>query len=425
MAENKFQLPRGTQDIFGEDISYWQKMEEIIRQQCALYGYKEIRTPIFEHSEVFIGENDSSDMVNKEMYSFKDKGQRDLSLRPEGTKGVIRAFVEHKMYGSADLPVKLFYMGEMFRYDRPSKGRYRQFNQFGIEAIGARSPLLDVETIALGYAITKEMGIKNVVILINSLGDDASRENYTKALKKHFEKHLDELCIDCKRRYVQNPLRMLDCKIDKDHPSFKDAPKCRQYLNEESKQYFEMVLKGLDDLNIPYKVDDNLVRGLDYYSNTVYEAVPDYDDGQQATVFAGGQYDGLVNSFGGGQLAGVGFGMGMERMIALAKEQNSLIIEEEKIDVYLISLGNISTYGTKIVQMLRDNNLKVEMDYQNRSLKAQFKSADRFKAKVIIVVGENEYHGNSAQIKDTINKTQEDAKFDEIVDKVKEIIKRG
>lgn len=422
MAEMKFQLPRGTQDIYGEDISLWQRMEEIIHRQCELYGYKEIRTPIFEHTEVFVGENDSSDMVNKEMYTFKDKGQRDLSLRPEGTKGAIRAFVEHKMYGNADMPVKLFYMGPMFRYDRPGKGRYRQFNQFGIEAIGAKSPLLDVETIALGYAIVKAMGIDNVVILINSLGDDESRNNYIKALKNHFAPYLKEFCSDCQRRYQQNPLRMLDCKIDKGHPGFTSAPKCRDYLNEESKAYFATVLKGLDDLNIPYKVDDSLVRGLDYYTNTVYEAVPKDDDGQQATVFAGGQYDGLVDTFGGGQLSGVGFGMGMERMIALAKEQKGLVVEEEKIDVYLISLGNISTYGTKIVELLRSNGIKTEMDYQQRSLKAQFKSADRHKAKVIIVAGENEYDNNTVQIKDTTNKTQEDVKFEEIVDKVKSII---
>ncbi len=422
MAEMKFQLPRGTQDIYGEDVSLWQKMEEIIRKQCELYGYKEIRTPIFEHTEVFVGENDSSDMVNKEMYTFKDKGQRDLSLRPEGTKGVIRAFVEHKLYGSADLPVKLFYMGPMFRYDRPGKGRYRQFNQFGIEAIGAKSPLLDIETIALGYAVTKEMGIENIVILINSLGDDESRKNYTKALKQHFAPYLKELCSDCQRRYEQNPLRMLDCKVDKGHSSYKNAPKCRDYLNEKSKEYFEKVLKGLDDLNIPYKVDDSLVRGLDYYTNTVYEAVPKDDDGQQATVFAGGQYDGLVETFGGGQLAGVGFGMGMERMIALAKEQNSLTLEEETVDVYLISLGNIDAYGSKIVELLRSNGIKTEMDYQKRSLKAQFKSADRFNAKVIIIAGENEYNNNIVQIKDTNKKTQEDVEFEKIIDKVKSII---
>ncbi|MGI6608108.1 MAG: histidine--tRNA ligase [Erysipelotrichaceae bacterium] len=422
MAELKFQLPRGTQDIFGEEVSYWQKLEGIIHRQCDLYGYKEIRTPIFEHTEVFIGENDSSDMVNKEMYTFKDKGQRDLSLRPEGTKGVIRAFVEHKMYGSVEMPVKLFYLGPMFRYDRPGKGRYRQFYQFGIEAIGIKSPLIDVETIALGYSITKEMGIDNIVILINSLGDSESRENYTRALKQHFEPFLAALCPDCQRRFNQNPLRMLDCKVDRGHLSFSNAPKCLDYLNEESRKYFNQVLKGLDDLNIPYKVDDNLVRGLDYYSNTVYEAVPINDSGQQATLFGGGQYDGLVDNFGGGQLAGTGFGMGMERMIDLAQKQRGLVIDEESIDVYIISLGDIDTYACKIADLLRSNGFKTEMDYQNRSLKAQFKSADRYKAKVIIIAGENEYREGIVQIKDTANKTQEDVNFENLLNKIKSII---
>lgn len=422
MSENKFQLPRGTQDIYGEDISYWQKMEEIIRKQCNLYGYKEIRTPIFEHTEVFLGENDSSDMVNKEMYNFKDGGNRDLTLRPEGTKGVIRAFVEHKMYGYPDMPVKLFYMGPMFRYDRPQKGRYRQFNQLGIEAIGAKSPLLDVETIALGYAIVKEMGINNLVILINSLGDNKSRRNYREALKQHFKPHLNDLCADCKRRYQQNPLRILDCKVDKNHPSLAQAPKCRDYLNKESQQYFDIIIKGLNDLNIPYEIDDRLVRGLDYYTNTVYEAVPKDEKGQQATVFGGGQYDGLVESFGGGMLAGVGFGLGMERLLDLAKEQNKITVEEEKIDVYVISLGEVDTYSSKITELLRNNGIKTEMDYQKRSLKAQFKSADRYKAKVIIIVGENEYSNNIVQIKDTTNKTQENVEYEKLVEKIKSII---
>lgn len=422
MTENKFQVPRGTQDIYGEDISYWQKMEEIIRKQCNLYGYKEIRTPIFEHTEVFLGENDSSDMVNKEMYTFKDGGNRDLTLRPEGTKGIIRAFVEHKMYGQPDMPVKLFYMGPMFRYDRPQKGRYRQFNQLGIEAIGAKSPLLDVETIALGYAIVKEMGINDLVILINTLGDNESRNNYREALKKHFKPHLDDLCADCKRRYQQNPLRILDCKVDKGHFSFEQAPKCRDYLNKESKQYFDTVIKGLEDLNIPYQIEDRLVRGLDYYTNTVYEAVPKDDSGQQSTVFGGGQYDGLVESFGGESLAGVGFGLGMERLLDLAKEKNGITIEEDKIDVYIISLGDVNTYSSKITELLRNNGIKTEMDYQKRSLKAQFKSADRYKAKAIIIVGENEYQDNVVQIKDTTNKTQENVEYEKIVEKIKNII---
>ena len=420
---NKYQVPRGTQDFLGETVSLWQKVETIIREECARYGYSEIRTPIFEHTEVFKTENDSSDMVTKEMYTF-NMGDSSLTLRPEGTKGVIRSFVEHKMYGnSAELPQKLYYMGPMFRHERPQKGRYRQFHQFGVEAIGAKSPLLDVEAIALGYDISKKLGLKNIKILVNSLGDEESRNNYRNALREYFKPYLDELCEDCHRRYEQNPLRILDCKIDKDKECFKNAPSIKDYLNESSKEYFALVLKGLDDLGIPYEIDDHLVRGLDYYSNTVFEAVPVDATGQQAAVFAGGQYDGLVNYFGGGDLPGVGFGMGLERMINLAVEQNSLQAETRHSDVYVISLGNVSTYGLQITQMLRDAGYSVEMDYQGRSLKAQFKTSDRLNSKVIIIVGEDECGNKTAQVKDVANKTQETVEFARLSETVGNILK--
>lgn len=425
MADGKYQVPRGTQDIYGDDMSLWQQCEQLIRNQCELYGYKEVRTPVFEHTEVFKGINDSSDMVNKEMYSFKDNGQRDLTLRPEGTKGIIRSFVEHKMYGNNDLPVKMYYMESMFRYDRPQKGRYRQFNQFGIEAIGIKSPLLDVEAIDLGYKIVNLLGIKNVVVLINTLGDKESRMNYRQALKDYFAPYLSELCSDCQRRYQQNPLRILDCKVDKDHPCFKDAPKCRDYLNDESKEYFDSVLSGLDKLSIPYKIDDHLVRGLDYYTNTVFEAVPMNDDGQQSTLFAGGQYDGLVESFGGPQLCGVGFGMGMERVISLANEQGNLQPKENGIDTYVITLGEPDQYGLEICQNLRKNGISVEMNFAQRGLKSQFKSADRFKAKSIIIIGESEKEEGLVQIKNTLNKEQYAVKKEEAAEKIKEILKEA
>lgn len=422
MAE-KFQLPRGTQDIYGSEMSKWHKVEEIIRKTAALYGYSEIRTPVFEDTAVFKGHNDSSDMVNKEMYTFTINGEDSLTLRPEGTKGVIRAFVQHKMYGNADFPVKLYYIESMFRYDRPQKGRYRQFNQFGIEAIGVKSPLLDVESIALGYNITKALGIENVRILINSLGDDESRNSYRNALKEYFKPYLSQLCEDCQRRYEQNPLRILDCKADRDNPIFEKAPLIRDYLNEPSKEYFAKVLKGLDELGIPYQVDDHLVRGLDYYTNTVYEAVPYDDEGQQATVFGGGQYDGLVDSFGGGQLCGVGFGMGLERLITLASEKGNLQSEEKQTDVYVISLGDVDTYATRITEKLRREGYAVEMDYQGRSLKAQFKSCDRLGVKAIIIAGSEEYASNTVQIKDTVNKTQNNVSYENIVEEIKKIVK--
>ena len=417
---NKYQVPRGTQDIMGDDVSLWRQVESIIREQCARYGYQEIRTPIFEHTEVFKFQNDSSDMVTKEMYTFLDSGERSLTLRPEGTKGVIRAFVEHKLYGNqAELPYKLFYMGPMFRYERPQKGRYRQFHQFGVEAIGAKSPLLDAETIALGYSITKAMGIKKVKILINSLGDDESRSNYRTALREHFRPYLSELCGDCQRRFELNPLRILDCKVDREHPSFKSAPSVQDYLNEPSKKYFSQVLQALDDLEIPYVIDSRLVRGLDYYTNTVFEAVPEDASGQQAAVFAGGQYDGLVEHYGGGNLPGVGFGMGIERMIDLAVQEQGLTAVGHEADVYVISMGNVGSYALKATETLRNAGFRVETDYQGRSLKAQFKASDRLRAKVIVIIGEDEYNNGQVVIKDTVSKQQVTVGFDKLLETVK------
>ncbi|MBQ7223574.1 MAG: histidine--tRNA ligase [Erysipelotrichaceae bacterium] len=423
MAE-KYQLPRGTQDFLGSDVRLWKKVENIIAEECDRYGYEEIRTPVFEHTEVFKTENDSSDMVTKEMYSFEDNGKRSLTLRPEGTKGVIRAFVEHKMYGNpAELPKKLYYMGPMFRYERPQKGRYRQFHQFGIEAIGAKNPLLDVEVIALGVSISRRLGIKNLRLLINTLGDEESRNRYRQALKDYFEPYLPQLCEDCRRRWELNPLRILDCKVDKDSPCFASAPVMRDYLNEASKEYFDKVLKALDDLGIEYVIDDRLVRGLDYYSNTVFEAVPVDAQGQQAAVFAGGQYDGLVDYFGGGPLPGIGFGMGLERIITLAQENGGLKEEERAIDAYVIAMGEIGSYGLKITQRLRDAGFNCETDYQKRSLKAQFKASDRLKARVIVILGEDEAASQTAVIKNTATREQFTVKEDELVATVEKILK--
>ena len=420
---NKYQVPRGTQDIMGDDISLWQKAEGIIREQCARYGYQEIRTPVFEHTEVFKFQNDSSDMVTKEMYTFLDSGERSLTLRPEGTKGVIRAFVEHKLYGNpAELPAKLFYLGPMFRYERPQKGRYRQFHQFGVEAIGAKSPLLDAECIALGYDIAKAMGIKKVKILINTLGDDESRDAYRNALKEHFRPYLGELCGDCQRRFELNPLRILDCKVDRDHPSFASAPAISDYLNEPSKKYFEEVLAALDDLGSPYQIDSRLVRGLDYYSNTVFEAIPEDATGQQAAVFAGGQYDGLVEHFGGGSLPGVGFGMGIERMIDLAVEEGGIKSDSRSTDVYVISMGDVGSYALKATETLRKEGFRVDTDYQGRSLKAQFKASDRLRAKAIVIIGEDEYSNRLAVVKNTATKEQVTVSIDELTNTVKGFI---
>ena len=401
-----YQTPRGTYDILPDEIGKWHEVEEIIRKTCEKYHYKEIRTPYFESTEVFAREGDSSDMVNKEMYTF-NMGDGSFTLRPEGTAGAIRSFDQHKLYGSMEMPAKLYYMGPMFRHERPQKGRQRQFTQFGIEAIGITNPEIDAETIALGVDVAQQLGIKSVKVAINTLGDDESRANYREALKKHFAPHIEDLCGDCKRRYEQNPLRILDCKVDHDHPSIVNAPKLSDYLTEESKNYFQRVLSVLDALGIEYEVDDRLVRGLDYYTHTVYEVISTRpESGSQATIFGGGRYDHLVEYFGGPEMSGIGFGMGLERLLMLAEAEGHQFRNSNQIDAYIISLGKTGSVPLAIAQDLRKAGYSVETNFVERSMKAQFKSCDRYEAKYIFIIGEDECKDKTVTVKNTKDQTQ-------------------
>ena len=414
-----YQTPRGTYDILPEEIAAWHDAEEILREKTELYRYHEIRTPYFEDTKVFKRENDSSDMVNKEMYTFA-MGDESYTLRPEGTAGVIRAFDQHKLYGAMEMPAKFWYLGAMFRHERPQKGRQRQFTQFGVENIGIKTPEADAETIALGYDIVKAMGISSVKVLINTLGDDASRDAYRTALKEHFAPYLEDLCGDCKRRYEQNPLRILDCKVDHDKDCMKTAPKLSAYLNDESKAYFDQVLKCLDALGIPYEIDERLVRGLDYYTHTVFEVVSTRpDSGAQATIFAGGRYDHFVSYYGGPDLSGIGFAIGMERLIALAKEEGHTPKEEKPCKVYVIGLGEVGSTVLKTVQDLRHNGIVAEGNLVQRSLKAQFKSADRSGAKYTAIIGEDEVKNNTVNVK-LPDRTQVSVAMDKLSDQIKE-----
>ncbi len=409
-----YQTPRGTYDILPDEIYKWHDVEDKIRNIAEKYCYEEIRTPYFESTGVFARENDSSDMVNKEMYSFMS-GDESYTLRPEGTAGVIRSFDQHKFYGSMELPAKFYYVGPMFRHERPQKGRQRQFTQFGVENIGVKSPEIDAETIALGVSIIKSLGIQSYKVLINTLGDDASRSAYREALKAHFKDHLDELCGDCHRRYEQNPLRILDCKVDHDNPIVQSAPQLSDYLNEESKEYFQRVLNALDALGIPYEIDNRLVRGLDYYTHTVFEVVSTRkDSGAQATVFAGGRYDHLVEYFGGPELSGMGFAIGLERLLMLATEEGYEFTLPKELDAYVISLGNVGSTPLVIANKLRDIGYKCEVNMTARSLKAQFKSADRNKAKYIIILGEDELKEGVVNLKNTATREQVTVSIDDI-----------
>ena len=417
-----YQTPRGTYDILPEDSLKWQETEQLIREVCRLYRYQEIRTPVFEDTKVFKRENDSSDMVNKEMYTFA-MGEESYTLRPEGTAGVIRAFDQHKLFGNPDLPARLYYLGPMFRHERPQKGRQRQFTQFGVESIGAKSPEIDAEVIALGIDIIKRMGISSVKVCINTLGDDASRAAYRSALKEYFSPHIDELCGDCHRRLEQNPLRILDCKVDAENPILKDAPRLSDYLNEESRDYFDRVLKMLDALNIEYEIDDRLVRGLDYYTHTVFEVKSTRpDSGAQSTIFAGGRYDHLVEYFGGPELSGMGFAIGLERLIALAEEEGWKPSRTSDAEVYIMSAGNVGTAPLEIAQKLRQDGIIADVNLLGRSMKAQFKSADRSQAPVIIIVGESELAENKVNVKNKKNDTQVTVGLDQLNETVKGIL---
>ena len=415
-----YQTPRGTYDILPEEMPKWHELEQVIREVTALYHYEEIRTPMFEDTAVFARQNDSSDMVNKEMYSFA-MGDDHLTLRPEGTAGVIRAFDQHKMFGSMELPARFYYMGPMFRHERPQKGRQRQFTQFGVECIGAKSAQIDAETIALGYDIVRRMGIRSIKVLINTLGDDASRAAYREALKTHFTPVIDEFCGDCHRRLEQNPLRILDCKIDHDHPAMKSAPKLEDYLDEESRQYFQEVLAGLDALGIPYEIDDRLVRGLDYYTHTVYEVVSTQpDSGAQSTIFAGGRYDHLVSYFGGPDLSGMGFAIGLERLLSLAGQEGHVFPPASGLDLYVIGLGSVGSAPLAIAQQLRAAGYKAEANLTPRSLKAQFRSAERGGAKYIVIAGEEELKNGTVNLKRSADKEQITVRRDQLLEQLKE-----
>lgn len=405
--------PKGTYDILPDESPKWAKLEDTIRKICKLFNYKEIRTPIFESSDVFHrDQNDTSDMVTKETYDFKDRSDRGITLRPEGTAGVARAFVENKLY--VENPVsKLFYMGPMFRYERPQKGRNRQFNQFGVEALGSDSPLIDVEVISLGATLIRALGLKDVTVKINSLGDEESRSAYKNVLINHFSKYKDCLCEDCLNRLEKNPLRILDCKVDRDKDFFKTAPKINEYLNDYSKERFNEVLAGLDLLDLKYVVDDNLVRGLDYYSHTVFELevnVPEF--GAQNVIGAGGRYDNLISDLGGPKTPGVGMAFGVERLLLATDLNGKKLAKPDEIHAYIIALGkNAQMEAIRLNNVLRIGGLSTDMDYLSGSLKAQFKKADKNNAKFTLILGDNELEKGEINIKNNETDEQETIKI--------------
>ncbi|MBE6153071.1 MAG: histidine--tRNA ligase [Firmicutes bacterium] len=400
--------PKGCYDIYGDEAKKWQYLNQVIDCIMEKYNYGFIRTPIFESTELFHrGVGETTDMVSKETYDFKDRGDRLMTLRPEGTAGVVRSYIENKMYGDVQ-PIKLYYNGTMYRYERPQSGRDRELTQFGVEVLGSDDPITDAEVISIPVNIFKLLGLKEIKVNINSLGDTESRNNYRKVLIDYFKPHIDELCEDCKNRLEKNPLRILDCKVDKDLDIMKNAPITLDYLNDASKERFELVKEYLDAMEIEYEVVPNLVRGIDYYNHTVFEIEAKVEGfGSNNVLAAGGRYNGLVNLLGGPETCGIGFAAGIGRIIlALDKEGIELPINNSN-DIFVMYVNEVEKkIAAGLVQELRMNGLSVETEYNGRSLKSQFKQADRLNSKLLIILNSEELEQGQIKVKNNITKVE-------------------
>ena len=403
---------RGTKDIFGEDaVTYISKTAQEIFES---YGYTFIKTPIFEETDLFKrGIGEGTDVVEKEMYTFKDRGDRSLTLRPENTASVVRSYLENAIYGKEDV-TKYYYNGSMFRYERPQAGRQREFNQIGVEVLGESSPILDAEVIAMSYSLLEKLGITDLEVHINSVGTNASRTKYREMLLNFLEPMKEELCEDCRMRMEKNPLRVLDCKVDKCKELTKDAPSIIDSLNEEERAHYETVKKYLDIFGVKYVEDSRLVRGLDYYSSTVYEIVTN-KLGAQGTVLGGGRYDNLLKQLGDKDIPAVGFAAGVERMMMLLEDY-----PKNNPDVYVAWLGeNTQEFGLKIAKILRDNGIKTFVDFNSKGMKSHMKKADKLAVKYCIIVGEDEMNKDVVVLKDFSARTQEEMSLEKAIEIIK------
>ncbi|MEA1939425.1 MAG: histidine--tRNA ligase [Candidatus Caldatribacteriota bacterium] len=411
-------IPKGTQDILPEDINKWYYIENIIRKILNKYGYKEIRTPIFEHTELFIrGIGESTDIVTKEMFTFPDRKGRSLTLRPEGTASVVRAYLENRMDRTAKV-TKLFYFGPMFRCEKPQAGRFRQFNQFGIEIIGTKSPAADAEVITVALELYKELGLKNLKVLINSVGCKKCRADYINKFKAFLEKNEDLLCYECKKRIKKNPLRVLDCKNKNCQAVLKDAPKIVNNLCQECNMHFEKVKSLLDDLKIEYAIDDKLVRGLDYYTKTAFEIISG-ELGAQNAIAGGGRYDDLIEELEGKPTPAVGFAAGIERMIITMDKQNIKWPEDKSLDVFVAKIDEKnSTIAFLLLQEIRENGMSADMDYSEGSLKSQMRIANKLGVKYTIIVGEEELSKNMVIIRNMQTKEQKKIEINNLINEL-------
>lgn len=406
----KYQRPKGTNDILPGESEKWQFVEETARLLFKDYQFDEIRTPLFEHIEVISRSvGDTSDIVTKEMYDFYDKGDRHITLRPEGTAPIVRSFVENKLYGPEfPKPYKVYYTGPMFRYERPQKGRLRQFHQIGVECFGSKNPATDVEIMAMALAFFEQLGISDLRLVINTLGDSETRVSYRQALIEYLTPFEEQLSADSKRRLHENPLRVLDSKDKKDKEIVANAPQILDYLTTESKTHFETVTAMLDALGIVYEVDSNMVRGLDYYTHTIFEIIHDSDAlGTQSTICAGGRYDNLIEEFGGESTPGFGFGIGIERVLLTLDSEGIELPTIDTIDAYVVHLGDeTNVEALKLVQAIRNAGFSADRDYMGRKAKAQFKSADKAKARLVVTIGDSELAEQQVKIKNMATRVE-------------------
>jgi len=417
----KYAAPRGTKDVLPEEASLWQFVEEAGREVFQLYNYKEIRTPIFESTDLFTRSiGSTTDIVKKEMYTFPDRKGRSLTLRPEETAPVVRAGLENNLI-SPDQLIKLYYLGPMFRYERPQAGRQRQFHQAGIEVFGSADPMLDAEVIQLSVKLFEKIGLKDLEVDINSVGDKKCQPLYREAIQKYFKENINHMCDDCKERFGLNPLRILDCKEAPCQKYIEKAPAAIDYLCGECKTHFEKVVRWLGGLGIRYRVNDRLVRGLDYYTKTAFEVVSK-QLGAQNAVCGGGRYDDLVEELGGKPTPAIGFAIGLERVIAILKQSSVTSRRPSVLELFIATMGEEpKAVGFKLMTQAREKGISADMDYLRKSLKAQMKSADRLGAKYVYIIGEEELKKKSAMFKNMKTAEQKEVAFDNLI----EVLWRG
>lgn len=419
-----FTKVKGTYDVLPKDSENWVALESYVRNLFNTYNYGEIRTPIMEYSNVIHRDTELSDMVVKETYNFKDKSDRDLTLRPEGTAGVIRSFVENKLYTQPGVS-KLFYIGPNFRYERPQKGRFRQFMQFGCEVLGSNEPSIDAEVIELAFETISKLGLKHVSVKINSLGDDESKQNYRVALLNYLTPIKDQLSKDSQERFVNNPLRILDSKDAGDIELLKNAPLPLDHLNTYSKNHFDQVLDLLNVMQIPYEIEKRLVRGLDYYAHTVFEIHATIQGfGAQNALGGGGRYQKLVKELGGPDIAGIGYAFGMERLLSALEAESIELKTSKTLDVYFVSFDeDTRKKAIELQHLLRSNGIASDIDHLNRGFKPQLKEALRYQAKFIVIIGQDELTNQVVQLKNTSTETQTQVLMTELVDTLKGLLK--